>query len=363
MNLPLYKQAREMFDRLSLGKDDCSVNLSLYYQKMCHNWGKDFNSIEKQKFIIDVINKGKVIDKALLDEHIERMYRLVQGLGGIFKIYELQERFITGTGLDHPIEVGFLIHHILGVPYIPGSSIKGLVRDWAENWSQDSYKEIEEIFGYDTGDNMEKRVGKAIFLDALPYGRVNLDADIMTPHYAPYYADGECPGDWNNPVPIPFLTVAEGQRFVFFISPRTKKDVGSCSIAAKWLDGALTTIGAGAKTATGYGCFKSAENVEKIYQERMNQKIEKEIMRRKLANMSPIRREMEDEGYSEKDEVFMESLTVKWIERLEGDENEATKKEIARHLADWYISNRPKQWKNPERKNIEKVETIRRFID
>ncbi len=363
MNLPLYKQARGIFDRLDLNKDDCSVNLSLYYQKLCHSWGKNFNSIEKQKFIADVVNKGKAIDKALLDEHIERMYRLVHGLGGIFKIYELQERFITGTGLDHPIEVGFLMHHILGVPYIPGSSIKGLVRDWAENWKKGSYKGIEEIFGYNAEDNTEKWVGKVIFHDALSYGRVNLNADIMTPHYAPYYADGECPGDWSNPVPIPFLTVAKGQKFVFFISPRTKKDVRSCSIVAKWLDEALTTIGAGAKTAIGYGCFKSAEGTERAYQERIKQKVEKEIMQRKLANVSPIRRDMEDEGYSEKDGTFMESLTVKWIKRLEGDENEAIKGEIARYLADWYISNRPKQWKNPRGKNIKKVKTIRRFID
>ena len=73
---------------------------------------------------------------------------------------------------------------------------------------------------------------------------------------------------------------------------------------------------------------------------------------------------MEKDGYSKGDEIFMEVLTVKWLKRLEDNtEEEVTKKEIAKYLADWYKTNRLKQWENPKGKNIEKVNLIKSFLD
>jgi CRISPR type III-B/RAMP module RAMP protein Cmr6 len=100
--------------------------------------------------------------------------------------------------------------------------------------------------------------GSVIFLDALPIGPVALDADVMTPHYAPWYQDGKAPGDWHSPTLIPFLTVALGQTFQFALLPRTPADAADCERAETLLRQALETLGAGAKTAAGYGVFGEA---------------------------------------------------------------------------------------------------------
>jgi CRISPR-associated protein Cmr6 len=136
-----------------------------------------------------------------------------------------------------------------------------MVRSWAtswEDWPTDMQKsnEINQIFGPKESNS----VGSVIFLDAIPVRPVQLRGDVMTPHYVPYYQKSDPPGDWHSPVPIPFLVVAPGQEFLFGIMPRNPmKDKMDCLRAKNWLIRALEYIGAGAKTAVGYGRFKQFE--------------------------------------------------------------------------------------------------------
>jgi CRISPR-associated protein Cmr6 len=365
MMLPLYNQAQDSFERLT--KEKVNLNLGLYYQKFCNEWGWDRNSsitLDKQGFLSNIVNKNtklKTDSDGILKERIERMAFLTHALGGEFRIYELRERLITGIGLDHPVEVGFLWDHIIGVPYIAGSSIKGLVRDWAENWANEK-EEINKIFG-SRSDNDDNQVGSVLFLDCLPYEKIDLEVDIMTPHYTSYYSGGEPPGDWNKPTPISFLTVAKSQKFIFFVAPRIKEDRKDCAMVLEWLDGALINLGAGAKTATGYGCFELAEDATRAYHERLESKIQERKKQNQLVNMSPIRREMEEDGYSVDGMIFMEKLTVKWLKRLRTEGEDSLKKEIAKHLAHWYKTNRPRDWERPRGKNIDKINLIRTYLD
>ncbi len=39
-------------------------------------------------------------------------------------------RLAVGLGGDHPLENGFTFHRVYGVPYLPGSALKGLARAW-----------------------------------------------------------------------------------------------------------------------------------------------------------------------------------------------------------------------------------------
>ena len=159
------------------------------------------------------------------------------------------------------------------------------------------------------------------------------------------------------------MTVDKNQKFIFFIAPRTQKYVKDCLKAIEWLEAALTTLGAGAKTATGYGRFTQSEETENAYYKELKSKTEAEKRKQKLENMSPIQKEMEQDGYSTNSEIFMENLTLKWLKRLEDDGDDLAKKEIAKHLAKWYKTNRPKQWKKPKGKNIDKVNLIKSFLD
>ncbi|MFA6373459.1 MAG: RAMP superfamily CRISPR-associated protein [Methanothrix sp.] len=78
------------------------------------------------------------------------------------------------------------------MPYLPGSSIKGVVRSWAASWLSQPECDINRIFGpRDSNDRSAKdhSVGSVIFLDVLPIKPVQLKVDIITPHYGPCSED------------------------------------------------------------------------------------------------------------------------------------------------------------------------------
>jgi CRISPR type III-B/RAMP module RAMP protein Cmr6 len=165
---------------------------------------------------------------------------------------------VTGLGREHPVENGFAWHHILGTPYLPGSSIKGLLRAWARDWEEDEHRkaQMHEILGQqESRTDKAASVGATIVFDAIPAGPVKLEVDVMTPHYDDYYQKGFAPGDWISPKPIPFLVVPAETIFQFAFAPRRPEYHGSAKIVEQWLRDALQWLGAGAKTAVGYGRF------------------------------------------------------------------------------------------------------------
>lgn len=261
MVLPLY--------RCSIPMLGAKGNTGLWYDKFCDKWDDDWNKglIDggKQDWIKTVL-KGKIGDMAVLREIEVRRNALHSAIGGVALFFKTKGPFVTGLGRNHPVENGFAWHHTLGVPYLPGSSIKGVVRAWAASWLSKPEDDINRIFGpRDSKDQSAKdhSVGSVIFLDALPIKPVQLKADIITPHYGHYYQDDEGktpPADWYSPIPVAFLAVDSNQEFVFGLMPRrpdNPDDVDDCSNANGWLVDALKNLGGGAKTAVGYGRFEN----------------------------------------------------------------------------------------------------------
>lgn len=258
---PLYNGARDA--RLT---STTVGNAGLWYDKFCDRWQGDWSGLGdsgKQDWIALIANEdgtaGKRVGNAeLLREIAERQKYLVSARDGTWFRLASVWRFASGLGRSHPVENGFAWHHGLGTPYLPGSGVKGVARAWARWKLEDKTEEelraedVTRIFGPDEG---AVAVGSVIFLDALPVEPVALAADVMTPHYSPWYQRGETPGDWHSPTPIPFLTVGLGQTFQFAVLPRTPADKADCETAATLLKGALQTLRAGAKTAAGYGVF------------------------------------------------------------------------------------------------------------
>lgn len=204
--------------------------------------------------------KSTVGSDEQLAECTARTTALVRHLQGLAFTARTQGRLVAGTGRSHPIEVGLAWHHTLGVPYLPGSGFKGIVREWAEGWT-------DRETGQDLATRLlgrQKEAGAVVFLDAVPTRPVKLAADVMTPHYSEYYQDSSGktpPGDWLSPTPIPFLTVADGQQFLFAVVPADPKHRDLCGQAMVWLQDALANLGAGAKTAAGYGRFAEFKKV------------------------------------------------------------------------------------------------------
>ena len=205
---------------------------------------------------------------------------------------KLQWRMVVGLGTNHPYEVSMKLHHIYGVPIIPGSALKGIARDMALLKIGDNLKQIEEnIQGWFKDNDKKKKFfakikgeefsnltneeklllafgnqqfsGIVVFLDAIPDSAPKFKVDIMNPHYPEYYQGKNFPTDWQNPNPIKFLTVENTKfRFTLLVNKarlnRNDKDDYAKDVANyawEMLKEALEELGVGAKTSVGYGYF------------------------------------------------------------------------------------------------------------
>ncbi len=159
--------------------------------------------------------------------------------------------------------------------YLPASAVKGLVRAWVEAWLYEATEEpkprarLHAWFGSDHKDpkqrTQEAGTGEILFFDATPIAPVLLKVDIMTPHVGKWYEQGgqirhpdqepnRVPADWHDPTPIPFL-VAERIELLFTLAPRNTAANSRTELheVLDCLGNALEWLGAGAKTAIGYG--------------------------------------------------------------------------------------------------------------
>jgi CRISPR type III-B/RAMP module RAMP protein Cmr6 len=185
----------------------------------------------------------------------------------------LVSRLMTGLGLSHPSENGFLFHPTLGVPYLRGTALKQVAYDWAEETGVEK-PELDRLFGnIEDGAGRHRGVGCLAFLDALPTGPVTLTAEQITAHYGPYYGEAKPafgtgaseinqPADWYDPVPVTLLAVDATfdapLDFQFAILPLSGASVADVKAAQEWLTEGLAVCGVGAKTTLGYGRFLTA---------------------------------------------------------------------------------------------------------
>ncbi|MEV0966619.1 type III-B CRISPR module RAMP protein Cmr6 [Streptomyces sp. NPDC049910] len=205
-------------------------------------------------------------DAGLLADVLARRERALKALhAGRHTVVRLrarpQWRLVVGMGArENAYEIGLALHGTYGVPVIPGSTVKGLTAAWAQETGQDSAL-MDTVFGAPRpGRPGTPRQGAVRFLDALPLQTAKLARDVLTPHAQPYYRStdtGEsttaptavAPAEHHNPIPVPFLTV-RGTRFAVDL---TGRDPEAVEQAAAWCTQACDALGAGAKTATGYG--------------------------------------------------------------------------------------------------------------
>lgn len=236
---------------------------------------------------------GPAGDAPQLEKAVLRRVQLVTTLKGQYGVFKTDWHFVTGMGLSHPAENGMSWHPVLGTPYMPGSGVKGLLRAWLQEYAfpdlspdtRDQYV-LDWFGGTDSkpDEGSEGKAGNLIFFDAFPVERPTLGVDIMTPHMGKWYEQGDgtpglenTPGDWHSPVPVSFL-VTKKSRFLFSIAPRRPEAVSLANEAMEHLKQALAWLGAGAKTAAGYGhmsfeddatqsLFKKVQDIEQQQQD------------------------------------------------------------------------------------------------
>jgi|YNPMSStandDraft_2_1061718.scaffolds.fasta_scaffold10291_2 CRISPR-associated protein Cmr6 len=237
--------------------------------------------IENFKWDRDLINNIEIRKKQIFLQLQKEGYNLEN-----FSL-SLSWRLIIGLGASHPQETSMTLHHIYGIPYIPGSAIKGVTRHWAvfkfaeeisKRERKDFEKAVEEISNtLENGKDLsglkvrdfefsqlieilgtQEKQGRVIFFDAYPVGEINLKIDIMNPHYPKYYDGKEPPADWDSPMPIKFLSL-ENTTFRFYLATKVRDDFEKNLLnkARELLFEALSNFGIGAKTSLGYGLFKN----------------------------------------------------------------------------------------------------------
>jgi CRISPR-associated protein Cmr6 len=218
--------------------------------------------------------------------------------------------FTTGLGNEHPLENGFAFLNPYGLPYLPGSGVKGVLRqaarelasgEWGERhgWSDERtymlqvgkdripLSVIDVLFGLESGDGDTEHVRGALsFWDVIPQvAGDSLMVEIMTPHQSHYYqqkpaAGSTSPHDSGAPNPISFLTVPPGSAFTFHVVcnaahlarlTQDRHDRAPDLLAegdTHWqillkhaFLHAFDWLGFGAKTAVGYGAMKTRHGV------------------------------------------------------------------------------------------------------
>ena len=176
------------------------------------------------------------------------------------QVLAAENRLFVGLGSASVLEFGVSLHHTFGLPYIPGSSIKGVCAAYAkiiwgeveEKWKANgAYFSV--LFGAPATDSEPDTAGAIDFLDAwwVPDEKGPFVPEIINCRHQNYYTKGERPpADWDAPVPVKILALSG--KFLFAV----RGLAGWNDLAMKILVQALCDWGIGAKTRTGYGRFQ-----------------------------------------------------------------------------------------------------------
>jgi CRISPR-associated protein Cmr6 len=198
----------------------------------------------------------------------ERYRKALEALGAELRKAKTLSRLVVGLGGEGVLETSLTLHRTYGVPYIPGSALKGLASRYAhlylegEAWRRDlaNFQRGEAqaaLFG------TTEEQGLVVFFDALPLpGEWELHPDILNPHHPAYYrGEGQPPADWDSPIPVPFLSVTGTFLLALAPAPGVDREAARPWLRAAWqiLAWALREEGVGAKTSSGYGRMALAE--------------------------------------------------------------------------------------------------------
>lgn len=208
-----------------------------------------------------------------------------------FELTTCYPGLIIGSGYQHEVGVeeefklGFFFDHTTGLPIIPGSSIKGVIRnvfqrspsyiaglisgpDLGERPSDVQIAQLAlEIFGPPQGEaevEGQSLQGQDRFYDAIPKADISFAAqllgkDNLTPHRSPF----------TDPVPLLFLKIMPGVTFQFDFALQDARILPAFTADKKenLFKTILLDMGLGAKTNVGYGQFLEPDKWKKIYGE------------------------------------------------------------------------------------------------
>ncbi|MEL6676287.1 MAG: type III-B CRISPR module RAMP protein Cmr6 [Bacteroidota bacterium] len=219
-------------------------------------------------------------------------YEKIPGTQG-FQAQTQYPGLILGSGYQHEtrqegeLKLGFFFDHTTGLPVIPGSSIKGLLRSafshpalighllgrelspaQVEQLALAIFEGKEPTGELDEAGNPEYAVMSMsrhdTFFDAFPVAQEGekgvFAEDFLTPH-----APGQSDGAFKNPIPISFLKVRAGISYRFLFRLHDSQELGvSAKEKLSLFEQLILTLGLGAKTSVGYGQFTNSQKKMEI---------------------------------------------------------------------------------------------------
>ncbi len=232
----------------------------------------------------NILKEGNLIDrlKNTAQKYAHQYKEWIKKYAHLEISLTLSWRLVVGLGNPSVYETSMTLHHIYGIPYLPGSAIKGVTRSYAILSLAEGLQEPENYYDrvallekfletFNLIDELDKdkfpqweavkktiipsvednkkisfseqlykilkgkqtqlqkfqlifgtqdRQGCIIFFDAFPED-FDIEYDIMNPHYGPYYSDKQPPADYYNPTPIPFLVLKNAQ-FTFHLGVKNR---------------------------------------------------------------------------------------------------------------------------------------------
>jgi CRISPR-associated protein Cmr6 len=197
-------------------------------------------------------------------------------------LYTIYPGLLIGTGYPHQcgtdesIVGGFSFDYVTGLPVIPGSTLKGMLRSYIpeECKSAEDEERVAMILALLGRDELDmKRFAEAvfetnnIFIGAYPV--VSEDEDMLASEFITHHKS-----QFENPIPLHMIKVKGGVEYRFMFVLHDYKDDDGNVISAdeiKELFKQLLLLGGiGAKTNVGFGQF--SDNKSEIYKVQENKK-------------------------------------------------------------------------------------------
>mgnify|MGYP006087148779 CR=1 FL=1 len=165
-----------------LGNDFASASPGLRFGLYLQVWGSDFANQKDKAEPLKRAGKLNSNDMATMKSVYERQRASFKTIASGTNTLQLEAiataPFATGLGNEHPTENGFAFLNPYGLPYLPGSGVKGVLRQAARElasgeWGDSGWtgEHITALFGPEAGAEASVEAltrGALTFWDVIP---------------------------------------------------------------------------------------------------------------------------------------------------------------------------------------------------
>lgn len=201
----------------------------------------------------------------------------------------LDSRLYIGLNSAGALETGISTQHSYGMPMLPGSSIKGAVRHYAEQIGlPDNIRHV--LFGKEGKDGSDGKAGALVWHDGwfIPHSPLAKPfvLEVVTVHHQQYYSGNQSEAD-EMESPVPNQQIAAQGSFYFVVEASAGAQAWA-EFAVNLLNDMLQQQGMGAKTASGYGYFADSEHGDETAQRYVRDILEEQVKAAEKARLSAL---------------------------------------------------------------------------